>query len=235
MATIFSIDNWLSLLALAAIEIILGVDNLVFIAIVTTKLPLHQQKLARRVGLSLAMLCRLILLAFIVWLAQATKPLFYLFAKGFSVRDLVLFGGGLFLLIKSVYELNAMRHTQAATGKQRPSSTFWLAITQIAIFDILFSLDSIITAVGIVDHYWIMAAAIIIAVIVMIIASEPVSRFIMGYPRAKVLALCILVLVSVKLVFAAFNVHIPSGYIFATIGFALLVELVNLALKRFKR
>ncbi len=235
MSTLLSVDNWLSLLALAAIEIILGVDNLVFIALVTTKLPPHQQKLARRVGLSLAMLCRLVLLALIVWLAQATKPLFYLFTKGFSIRDLVLFAGGVFLLIKSLSELNAMRHTEEKTTKGRRYATFGVAITQIAIFDILFSLDSIITAVGIVDHYWVMAAAIIIAVIVMIIASEPVSHFIMGYPRVKVLALCILILVSVKLILAAFNLHIPSAYIFVTIGFALFVELTNIALKRFKR
>ena len=234
MSTLLSVDSWLSLLALATIEIILGVDNLVFIAIVTTKLPLHQQKLARRLGLSLAMFCRLLLLAFIVWLAQATKPLFYLFAKGFSIRDIVLFAGGSFLLIKSIYELNLMRHAEQQSGAQHHPSSFAIALAQIVVFDMLFSLDSIITAVGIVDHYWIMAVAIIIAVIVMIIASEPVSRFIIEYPRIKVLALCILILVSVKLILAAFAVSIPSKYIFAIIGFALLVELVNIMLKRLK-
>ena len=233
MQIFLSVDTWISLLALTALEIILGVDNLVFIAIVTSKLHQSQQKLARRIGLLLAMVSRLILLAFIVWLAESTKPIFSVWGHGFSIRDMVLFFGGLFLLAKSLHELWAMRKPESASAP-RHASKFAMAIFQIAIFDILFSLDSIITAVGIVQHYWVMATAIIIAIIVMIVASEPVSRFIMGYPRVKVLALCILLLVSVKLILAGFNVHVPSAYIFVTIGFALLVELVNISLERIR-
>ena len=231
MQIFLSIDTWISLLALSALEIILGVDNLVFIAIVTSKLHQSQQKLARRVGLLLAMVSRLILLAFIVWLAESTKPIFFIGGGGFSIRDMVLFFGGLFLLVKSLHELWVKRKPEVSLAP-RHASKFTLAIIQIAIFDTLFSLDSVITAVGIVQHYWVMAIAIIIAVMVMIVASEPVSRFIMGYPRVKVLALCILLLVSVKLILAGFNIHIPSAYIFVTIGFALLVELVNIGLER---
>jgi len=234
MQIFLSFDTWISLFALSAIEIILGVDNLVFIAIVTAKLHASQQKLARRVGLLLAMCMRLLLLAAIVWLAESTQPLLFVWGHSFSLRDIVLFIGGLFLLLKASHELWEMRKPPPVEMVQRRTSKFALAILQIALFDILFSLDSVITAVGIVQDYLVMAIAIIFAVLVMIIASEPVSRFIMSNPRIKILALCILLLVSIKLILGAFEWHIPSSYLFIAIGIAVLLGVIDNVLRRRK-
>ena len=219
-------DIWLSLLALSALEIVLGVDNLVFIAIVTDKLPVRQQKLARRVGLLLAMGMRLLLLAVIVWLAESTQPLFQLGGLNFSVRDMVLLLGGLFLLVKASYELWEMRRPSSQLKTRRTAKFSW-AIVQITLFDIVFSLDSVITAVGVAQHYWVMAVAIVLAVLVMILASEPVSHFILGNAKIKALALAILILVGVKLVLAAFTVDIPSSYLFIAIAVLALLTLLQ--------
>jgi predicted tellurium resistance membrane protein TerC len=222
-------QTWVSLLSLTAIEVIMGIDNLVFIAIVTGKLPVSQQKLARRLGLIMAMLMRLLLLAVIVWLSDSTKPFMYIGSFSISIRTLVLFCGGIFLLIKAGHELWETGKPEVINGKKK-TRQFFLVIAQIMVLDILFSLDSVITAVGIVKEYTIMAMAIIIAVLTMIAASEPVSHFIMGNPRVKILALCILLLVGIKLTLAGLHVEMPSAYLFIAMGFALFVELMNICL-----
>lgn len=227
-------QTWVSLLALTTIEIILGVDNLVFIAIVTSKLHISQQKTARRLGLGLAMIMRLLLLAMIVWLAESTKPLFMLGDFPVSIRSLVLFFGGIFLLIKAGHELLETRkpHIQVT---EKCAGRFWTAILQITLLDILFSLDSVISAVGIVKEYEIMAIAIVIAVLTMIVASEPIAHFIMHNARIKILALCILLLVGVKLTLEGLNVDVNSAYLFVAMGFALFVEIMNLWLAKTKK
>jgi predicted tellurium resistance membrane protein TerC len=225
---------WLSLISLTAIEIILGVDNLVFIAIVTSRLHSSQQKLARRIGLLMAMIMRLLLLTIIVWLAESTKPFMHLGPIPISLRSAVLFFGGLFLFYKAVIELLHMKQQQA-NNYQKKTTKFMAAIAQIMLFDMLFSLDSVITAVGIVDQYWIMVVAIIIAVLMMMLAAEPVTRFIMKYQRIKVLALCILVLVSIKLILSGLSIHVPSTFIFTAMGFAFFIELINIWLKSFRQ
>lgn len=226
-------QTWVSLLALTTIEIILGVDNLVFIAIVTSKLHISQQKKARRIGLALAMIMRLLLLAVIVWLAESIKPLFMIGNFPVSIRSLVLFFGGLFLLIKAGQELLETRKPHVQVTEKR-AGQFLTAIIQITLFDILFSLDSVISAVGIVKEYEIMAIAIVIAVLTMIVASEPIARFIMGNARIKILALCILLLVGLKLVLEGLHVEVASAYLFIAMGFALFVEMINIWLVKAK-
>lgn len=225
--------TWISLLALTTIEIILGVDNLVFITIITSKLHVSQQKMARRIGLLSAMLMRLLLLAGIFWLANATKPLFMIGYYPISIRNIVLLAGGLFLLIKASHELLESRKPRVVATEKK-ASNFWKAILQIMFFDILFSLDSVISAVGIVRQYEVMALAIIIAVLAMILASEPIARFILNNARIKILALCILLLVGVKLILEGLTVSVDSGYLFIAMGFALFVELINLWLAKNK-
>ena len=223
MEGIFSLTILVSLLSLSFIEIVLGIDNLLFITLVTVRLPEHQQFKVRTIGLIIAMLMRLILLAFIVWLSSLTMVLFSIAQFTFSVRDLVLIVGGLFLLFKSIQEL--LSHHEKA-GKRR-SLSVRNALFQIIIFDLLFSLDSIITAVGIVQIYWVMATAIVIAVLVMLFASKITTRIVTEHPRARVLALCILFLVGIKLIADGFGANLSSSLIFVAMGFAIFVECVN--------
>lgn len=225
--------TWVSLFALTTIEIILGVDNLVFIAIVTSKLHISQQKAARRLGLLLAMIMRLLLLAVIVWLAESIKPLFMIGHFPVSVRSLVLFFGGIFLLLKAGHELLETRKPHVKVTEKR-AGQFLTAIIQITLFDILFSLDSVISAVGIVKEYEVMAIAIVIAVLIMIVASEPIARFIMSNARIKILALCILLLVGLKLALEGLHVEVASAYLFIAMGFALFVEIINVWLAKTK-
>jgi predicted tellurium resistance membrane protein TerC len=222
-------QTWVSLLALTGIEIILGVDNLVFIAIVTGKLPQHRQKLARRVGLSMAMLMRLLLLASIVWLAEATVPFMHIAHFPVSIRTLILFLGGLFLVYKSIHELLSLRSADDESTRQ--PTTFFMAILQIMVFDIIFSLDSVITAIGVVQEYEVMAIAIILAVLLMLLGSEPIMGFIMRHARVKILALAVLILVGIKLMLGGLGFHIPSAYLYVTMAFALFVELINIYIK----
>jgi predicted tellurium resistance membrane protein TerC len=220
-------DMFISLLTLIILEIILGIDNLVFISILSSRLPKEQQKLARRVGLSLALITRLLLLASAVWLIHLTYPVFTVFNHGFSYRDLFLLFGGLFLLIKGVVEIrkeidHAGRATLAITY-----ATFTTVILQIALFDVIFSLDSILTAVSLTDHFTIMAIAIIIAVMVMLVASEHLHYFIQKYPTIKMLALAFLLLIGAVLVADGLSIHVPRGYIYFALFFSLMVETLN--------
>lgn len=229
-------DILLSLSALIVLEIILGIDNLVFLSILTQKLPLSQRRKARRWGLMFAWVTRLLLLFVAVWLITMTRPLFYIFHWAFSVRDIFLFVGGAFLIAKATDEIH---HEVGDTKLQDQvlasrASSLKQVVLQVGLMDIIFSFDSILTAVGLTPHFWVMAAAITCAIIVMIYASEPISYFIQQYPTVKMLALSFLMLIGMVLVADSFSFHIPRGYVYFAMGFSLAVEMLNL-LRRSRR
>jgi predicted tellurium resistance membrane protein TerC len=219
---------WASLVTLTALEIVLGIDNLLFIAIVAGRLPPERQNPARRVGLALALITRLALLASIFWLIGLTRPLFHFFGEPFSWRDIVLIAGGLFLLYKGTREihqgLEGQGHTDSMGGGR---SSFAGVITQIMVLDIVFSLDSVITAVGMANSLWVMAAAITIAVAIMLAASKPLAEFVERHPTVKMLALSFLLLIGMTLIADGVGFHVPKGYIYAAIGFSVAVETLN--------
>ena len=223
---------WLSLLTLTTLEIVLGIDNLVFIAVLVEKLPKSQQATARRVGIALALITRLILLSAIAWIIGLTEPVITLFNHGFSWRDIILVAGGLFLLYKGTMEIHERLEGEEGEASARVQAAFAAVVIQIAILDIVFSLDSVITAVGMADHLWIMVTAVIIAVIIMLVASGPVSDFVARHPTVKMLALSFLLLIGMALVADGFGVHIPKGYIYAAMGFSVFVEVLNLLARR---
>ena len=221
-------ENIIALLTLVLLEVVLGIDNIIFISIVTGKLPVEQQKKARRLGLILAMLMRLILLTLISLILRLQGDLFTVFSIGISGKDIILILGGLFLLYKSATEIHNKvegGHEEAGTKK---AATFGNAIGQIIVLDIVFSIDSIVTAVGMVDHLWIMYTAVVISVSIMLFASEPVSAFINKYPSFKILALSFLLLIGVSLIGEGLDFHIPKGYIYFSVAFALLVDIFQL-------
>ncbi|MDF2116599.1 TerC family protein [Roseiarcaceae bacterium H3SJ34-1] len=235
MAFLSDPGMWAALFTLTALEIVLGIDNLIFLSITADRLPAHQQATARRLGLALALVMRLGLLASIAWIAGLTASVFEVFGKAFSWRDLILICGGLFLLYKGTVEIHEQiegDHEASASTGQRVQTTFAGAITSIVLLDVVFSLDSVITAVGVVDNFWVMAAAIVIAVVVMLFANGPVSRFINAHPTVKMLALSFLILIGVVLVADGFGVHVPKGFVYAAIGFSILVEALNMAVRR---
>ncbi len=217
-----------SFLTLTILEIILGIDNLVFISIISQKLPQHQQKKARRIGLTLAWITRLLLLACAVWLAKLTQPLFAVFGLSVSGRDLFLFIGGLFLLAKATQEIHSEFEVSAPSRITKAfNNRFAWIVTQIALLDVVFSLDSVLTAIGLTPYFWLMASAITVAILVMIFASEPLSYFIQKHPSIRMLALSFLILIGMVLVADAFGYHIPRGYIYFAMGFSLTVESLN--------
>ena len=228
---------WLSLLTLSALEIVLGIDNLVFLTILTNRLPPEQRALGRKIGLGLALLTRLMLLASLAWIVKLTAPVFTVFDQGFSWRDLILIGGGLFLMVKAVHEIHesvegegesnddAINSDSKAVAKTYPS--FNSIVVQIAFIDIIFSLDSVITAVGMADTLWVMVVAVVFAMIVMLVASNPLSKFVSEHPTIKMLALSFLLLIGVFLVADGFGMHIPKGYLYFALGFSVLVEMMN--------
>lgn len=223
------IDILLSFVTLTILEVVLGIDNLVFLAIISQKLPKHQQKRARQMGLTLAWVTRLLLLASAVWLSKLTTPLFYLFDMGISGRDIFLFIGGLFLLAKATQEIHSELDIKPheKTIKVAANQFVWV-ITQIALLDIIFSLDSVLTAIGLTQHFWVMASAITIAILAMVFASEPLSAFVEKHPSIRMLALSFLILIGMVLVADAFEFHIPRGYVYFAMGFSLMVEFLNL-------
>lgn len=223
------IDIIASLLALIVLEIVLGIDNLVFLAILTEKLPKEQRKSARRWGLAFAWVTRLMLLASAIWLAKLQKPFMAWGKFSFSVRDLFLFSGGLFLIAKATQEIHHEVGESETIQEHQSLKTvsFRGVIFQVAVMDIVFSLDSVLTAIGLTNRFWIMALAITGAIIVMIYASESVSRFIDRHPTIKMLALSFLILIGSMLIADSFHVHIPRGYIYFAMGFALGVESLN--------
>jgi predicted tellurium resistance membrane protein TerC len=232
----FSPEAWISLLTLTALEIILGMDNLVFIAIVTNRLPQSQQRSARQFGLLLACVTRLFLLATLAWMTKFTQPLFTLVRHVFSGRDLVLILGGLFLLAKGTSELhfNVTIATENKNNLHR-YSRFSMVIIQIMLLDIIFSLDSVITAVGMAQEFIIMALAIIIAIALMIWASGPLSHFINTYPNLKILGLSFLLLIGLVLVADGFGIHVPRAYLYFAITFSVFVEWLNILANRWRQ
>ena len=221
---------WLSLITLSALEIVLGIDNLVFIAILTGRLPEHQRALGRKVGLSLALITRLMLLAALAWIVGLTEPLLTLGGKGFSWRDLILIGGGLFLLYKATTEIHEMVEHDADEGDKpegAASATFRGIVLQIAVIDIIFSLDSVITAVGMADQLWVMVAAVVFAMLIMIVASNPLANFVAAHPTVKMLALSFLLLIGVLLIADGFGLHVPKGYVYFALAFSVAVESMN--------
>jgi len=225
---------WLTLITLSAIEIVLGIDNLVFISIAVSKLPHHQREKARKFGIAVACLTRIALLLTLAWLAGLTNDLFRVFGQGVSVRDLVLILGGVFLVVKGVMEIRDLiaGEDESEDIDTKPMNSFGMVIAQIAVIDIVFSLDSVIAAVGMANQTWIMVAAILLAVAVMLLAATPLGHFIERNPTIKMLALAFIVLIGVYLVADGFEAHIPKGYIYGAMGFSALVECLNLWAKR---
>lgn len=221
-------NAWLALGTLTILEIVLGIDNIIFLSLVVAKLPKHQQNAARRIGLAGAMLMRLGLLASIAWVIRLTDPLFTLMDHAFSARDLILLLGGLFLLWKSSMEIHETIEGGDAENNVNVHS-FIGAIVQIMLLDIIFSLDSVITAVGLSDHLVIMMAAVVIAVLVMMFAARSIGDFVDRHPSVKMLALAFLILVGFTLMLESFNIHIPKGYIYFAMFFSMAVECLNLA------
>jgi len=231
------IDILLSLVTLTILEVVLGIDNLVFLAIIAQRLPGQLQARARKLGLTLAWVTRILLLAFAVWLTKLTEPLLHVLDLTLSGRDLFLLLGGLFLLVKATQEIHNEfePHTKEPSAKaSRKTVRFSWIVTQIALLDIIFSLDSVLTAVGLTQRFWLMVVAISVAIIAMVAASEPLSEFIKRYPTIKMLALAFLILIGVVLIADGLQFHIPRGYIYSAMAFSLLVESLNI-LKRKKR
>ena len=227
-------ETWLSLATLSAMEIVLGVDNIVFLTILAGKLPQAQQPLARRLGLAAALGTRLLLLLALSWLMGLTADLFHLFGQGISGRDLILAGGGLFLVGKATWEIHdklEASHDEAGGGRGAAVSFGW-TIVQIALLDIVFSLDSVITAVGMARHLEVMVAAMVVSVGVMLVFAGSIGRFVEEHPTVKMLALAFLILIGVMLVMEAFEKHVPRGYVYFAMAFSLAVELLNLRLRR---
>jgi predicted tellurium resistance membrane protein TerC len=220
--------NWLALGTLLLLEIVLGIDNVVFISILAGKLPVDQRKRARLVGLSLALITRILLLLTITWIMRLTAPLFAVLGRGISGRDLILIAGGLFLIGKSTHEMHARLEGEEQHGETRAGASFATVVTQILILDIVFSLDSVITAVGMVDELVIMVTAVVLAVLFMLAFSGIVSDFVDRHPTVKMLALAFLLLIGVVLVADGFGQHISKGYIYFAMAFSLVVEILNL-------
>ena len=225
---------WITLVTLSAIEIVLGIDNLVFISSAVSKLPAHQREVARKFGIAVACITRIMLLLTLAWLAGLTSDLFTLFGQGISVRDLVLILGGVFLLVKGTKEILELvkGEPDSEDVHTRPAASFAGVIAQIAVIDIVFSLDSVIAAVGMANHTPVMVAAILLAVAVMLLAARPLGQFIDNNPTIKMLALAFIVAVGAYLLLDGFELHIPKGYLYGAMGFSAVVECLNLWAKK---
>ena len=223
---------WIALATLTFLEIVLGVDNIIFISILSGKLPADQQPRARRLGLLGAMVTRVLLLFSLAWIIRLTEPLFTIWARQFSGRDLILLGGGLFLIGKSTYEIHDKLEGEEGHGSAKVAASFVSVIIQIMLLDIVFSLDSVITAVGMVDELWVMIAAVIISVGIMMASAEAISAFVHKHPTVKMLALSFLLLIGMSLILEGFDHHIPKGYIYFAMGFSVFVEMINLRLRK---
>ena len=219
---------WASLVTLMALEIVLGIDNLVFISILAGRLPADQQGAARKVGLALALVTRLALLATLAWIVGLTEPFLHVGGFGLSWRDVIMLVGGLFLLYKATHEIhNEVEGDEEDKGPRNRGATFLMVVTQIAIIDIVFSIDSVVTAVGMADRLWVMVVAVIAAVGVMLAASDPLAHFVAANPTIKMLALSFLLLIGVLLIADGLHFHIPKGYVYFALGFSVMVELLN--------
>ena len=232
MSEWFTAGTLIALATLTFLEIVLGVDNIIFISILSGKLPPPQQRTARRIGLLLALGTRILLLFSLAWVARLTSPLFTLIGAEISGRDLILIVGGLFLLGKSTHEIHGRLEGEEGEGSARAVSSFASVLVQIALLDIVFSLDSVITAVGMVDQVSVMVAAVIISVVIMMVAAEPISAFVNRHPTVKMLALSFLLLIGMSLLMEGFDQHIPKGYIYFAMGFSVFVEMINLRVRK---
>ncbi len=226
-------ESWIALLTLTFLEIVLGIDNIIFISIVTNKLPVESRRMVRNIGLFLAMLFRSLLLLTISFFIRLTNPLFTVFSLGISVRDLILIAGGLFLLIKSISEIH---HKMEGVGDNKPHvkgrNTVASVLTQIVLLDLIFSFDSILTAIGLSDQVLLMIIAIVIAIGVMMVFAGAVSKFINNHPTLQILALSFLILIGFMLIIDGVHYHVPKGYIYFAVFFSLLVEMINIRMKR---
>jgi predicted tellurium resistance membrane protein TerC len=225
-------EAWAALLTLTALEIVLGIDNVIFLSVIVSRIPPAQAKRARQIGLALALLFRILLLSLLVWLIGLTEDVLTLGGIGFSWRDIILIGGGLFLIAKATHEIHTEveARDEAGGAGPRPGAFFWV-IVQIIVIDLVFSLDSIITAIGMAQELQIMIAAVVIACLIMYLSSGPVARFVAEHPTTKMLALAFLVLIGVALVADGFEFHIPRGYIYFAIAFSAAVEAFNVLAK----
>ena len=237
MEFLFDPNIWIAFFMLAALEIVLGIDNIIFISILVGRLPPEKRDLARRLGLGFAMVSRIALLFSLAWVMTLTEPIFTVMAQEISGRDLILLGGGLFLLYKASHEIfleveashpNESDAPAAASSVKTGATLFWGTIVQIGVVDIVFSLDSVITAVGMVDNINVMVAAVIASVAVMMFAAKPIGEFVDAHPSIKVLALAFLTMVGTLLVAEAFDVHVPKGYVYTAMLFSLSVEALNI-------
>lgn len=224
-------EIWIGFVTLVGLEIVLGIDNIIFISILAGKLPPEQRDKARKLGLLAALLSRLALLLALSWVVKLTSPMFEVFGQPISGRDLILIFGGLFLLGKSVFEMHDSLEGKPGHASGKVASSFTSVILQIMVLDIVFSLDSVITAVGMVDELGVMVAAVVVSVVVMLFASGPISRFVDKHPSIKMLALSFLVLIGVVLIAEGFEQHISKGYIYFAMAFSLAVELLNIRLR----
>ena len=232
MAEWLTAETLIALATLTFLEIVLGVDNIIFISILSGKLPASQQLTARRTGLLLAMGTRILLLFSLAWLSRLTTPLFGLFGHELSGRDLILAIGGLFLIGKSTHEIHGKLEGEEGEASAKTASSFASVLVQIALLDIVFSLDSVITAVGMVDQVSVMILAVIVSVIIMMAAAEPISAFVNRHPTVKMLALSFLLLIGLSLLMEGFDQHIPKGYIYFAMGFSVFVEMINLRVRK---
>jgi len=232
MEWIASPEAWIALATLTMLEIVLGIDNIVFITILVGRLPAEQRQRARVLGLGFAMGTRILLLLLITWIMRLQQPLFTLLETEISGRDLILIGGGLFLLVKATLEIHSSLEGIEHKAKAVAAAGFFSVIAQIGIIDIVFSLDSVITAVGMADHVPVMIIAIVLAVVVMMFAARPIGDFVDGHPTVKMLALSFLVLIGTALIAEGAHFHIPKGYIYFAMAFSVGVEMLNLRLRR---
>ena len=224
---------WVALATLTALELVLGIDNIIFISILVAKLPQHQQETARRIGLFAAMFMRIALLLMLSYIIGMTEPLFTIFSQEISGRDLVLIAGGLFLLYKSVSEIHeSMEGEEGHATTKAVQATFTAVILQIMVIDLVFSLDSIITAIGMVDEIAVMVAAVVASVGMMMLFAGPIGRFVAAHPTIKMLALAFLVAVGVVLIAEGFGHHVPKGYVYSGMAFALVVEMLNIRMRK---
>ena len=225
-------EAWIALATLTALEIVLGIDNIIFLTIVVGRLPPEQRQLGRVLGLGFAMLTRILLLLTLTWIMGLTAPLFSVLGHVISWRDIILIGGGLFLLAKSTHEIHSALEGAEDTGETRVRGGFISIIIQIAIIDIVFSLDSVITAVGMAEDVPVMVLAIMIAVLVMMLAARPIGEFVDAHPTIKMLALSFLILIGVSLIGEGLQFHIPKGYLYFAMAFSVCVEMLNLRMRR---
>jgi predicted tellurium resistance membrane protein TerC len=229
---LFDPQAWASLLTLTVLEVVLSIDNLVVIAVLVGKLPKERQTQARYIGMTLALVPRLVLLLFIGWIIGLTEPLIFLLGHGISGKDLILAAGGAFLIYKATHEIHGSLEGEEGEATNKVMANFTAVVTQIALINLVFSIDSIVTAVGMANEIWVMAVAVILSMIVLMAASGPVARFVDAHPTVKILALGFLIMIGMALVADGFGAHVPKGYLYSAMAFSVCIELINMVHRR---